>query len=407
MNSRPTIRYANSMNRRRSLITALLIFVISAALFSPQLNSVAQSSPSPQVYWGGWLDGDQYNGLGDAPWIDQTIDIFENNAGKRLSILHWGQPWHWGSQAGYRGLGDGYFQWFEAANFEKVRQRGTIPMINWNSWDLSNTSTDNPDYQLIDILNGDFDAYIAQWARDAASWGKPFFLRFNHEMNGDWFPWSEQVNGNQRGEYARAWRHVHDIFVREGATNATWVWAVNVEYASNPESSNLENYYPGDAYVDWVAIDGYNWGIRGDVWQSFSEVFGQTYNHLLQIAPSKPVMIAEFGSTEDGGSKAEWLTDALVHQIPSNFPQIKAIVYFNRNADGMDWISETSFASQNAFAKGIASSFYSSNEFSDLSISPIPPLSSLRDSSPTPPADEWLASAQKSYLPILLYRTDN
>ena len=388
-----------SEQRPRHILSPLLmILVLSAAFLNPNRLSLAQSSSSSQVYiplaqltssqqsisgsqvyWGAWIDGEQY-GLGDAPWVDQTINTFESHAGKKISILHWGQAWYWNGHSGYSGIGDGYFQKFETPFFEKIRQRGTIPMISWNSWELTNQSKNNPDWQLIDIINGSYDAYITQWAKDAKAWGKPFFLRFNHEMNGDWYPWSEQVNGNKPGEYAMAWRHVHDIFVREGANNATWVWTVNVEFVSNPESSNLENYYPGDAYVDWVAMDGYNWGpnlAKKDVWKTFSQVFSQTYNHLLQVAPSKPIMIAEFASTENGGSKADWITDALVTQIPSNFPQIKAVLYFNRNDDGMDWIIETSQSAQNAFAAGIASSFYSANDFAGLASSPISPLSSL------------------------------
>jgi beta-mannanase len=383
---------------RQFIFTLLLIFILSAAFLNPNRLSLAQSGSSsqvyiplaqltisqqsisgPQVYWGAWIDGEQY-GLGDAPWVDQTIDTFESHAGKKISILHWGQAWHWNGHSGYSGIGDGYFQKFETPYFENVRQRGTIPMISWNSWELTNQSKDNPDWQLIDIISGSYDAYITQWAKDAKAWGKPFFLRFNHEMNGDWYPWSEQENGNKPGEYVLAWRHVHDIFIREGADNATWVWTVNVEYASNPESSNLENYYPGDAYVDWVAMDGYNWGPnlqKKDVWKTFSQVFSQTYNHLLQVAPSRPIMIAEFASTENGGSKADWITDALVTQIPSNFPQIKAVLCFNRNDDGMDWIIETSPSAQNAFAEGIASSFYSANDFAGLASSPVSPLSSL------------------------------
>ena len=36
-------------------------------------------------------------------------------------------------------------------------------------------------------------------------------------MNGWWWPWSEQLNGNNPGEFVAAWRHVHDIFVQQHA----------------------------------------------------------------------------------------------------------------------------------------------------------------------------------------------
>jgi hypothetical protein len=369
-------------------VTGLALLLALAAtslqpIFLNFPNNRVQAATGAKIYFGAYLDGDHY-GLGDAPWIDQTIDTFERHAGKRLSILHWGQPWHWNSQAGYPGIGDGFYQKFETANFDKIRQRGTIPMVNWNSWELSaNGSPDQPAYQLGDILNGAHDAYIAQWARDAKAWGKPFFLRFNHEMNGNWYPWSEQTNGNQPGQYAQAWRHVHDIFEREGATNVTWVWSVNTEYAANPYSSNLEGLYPGSNYVDWVAIDAYNWGTnpaKPDEWKTFAAVVRQTYDHLLQVAPGKPVMLSEVATTEYGGSKAGWIRDALEEQIPLNFPQIRAVVWFNKNAyegsGAMDWVIESSDPTQQAFQDGIVTGFYAANEFSGLNASPIAPLES-------------------------------
>ena len=71
---------------------------------------------------------------------------------------------------------------------------------------------------------GRHDAYIRSWARDLKRFGNPVFLRFAQEMNGNWYPWAEDANGNKPGEYARMWRHVHDIFTAEGATNVKWVW---------------------------------------------------------------------------------------------------------------------------------------------------------------------------------------
>lgn len=367
-----------------------------AAVFLPlafniaSMNEIVSATTGEQIYWGGYLDGEHY-GLGDSPWETRTIDIFEQNAGKKVSIIHWGQFWHWSRQSGYSGIGDGFFQKFDANLYERVRQRGAIPMINWNSWSAdAGGSTNQPNYQLVDIVNGNYDAYIRQWARDAKIWGKPLFLRFNHEMNGNWYPWSEQTNGNQAGQYVQMWRHVHDIFRQEGASNVTWVWSVNTVY--NTASRNLAALYPGDAYVDWVAIDGYNWGTnpaKPDQWKSFSTVMSETYNMLGQIAPSKPIMLSEFGSTEYGGSKSSWVNDALTVQIPTHFPRIKAVVWFNYNAyEGtgkMDWVIESSSSATSAFNTAIRSSYYAANNFTNIS-GKVLPLSSVSQPTATAPA---------------------
>lgn len=56
---------------------------------------------------------------------------------------------------------------------------------------------------------------------------------------------------------------------------------------------------------------------------------------------------------------------------------MKALVWFNSDAKGMDWTIETSPEAQEAFASGIASSYYAANDFASLSVSPIPPLEQL------------------------------
>ena len=371
---------------RSSVETALLRWkqfaIILAAIYLPLVTSPAQPGTvdsNPQVYWGGYLDGENY-GQSDAPWGTRTIELFEDHAGKGVSILHWGQFWHWSGQSGYAGIADGHFQPFETAMYERVRQHGAIPMIDWNSWSGdAGGSADQPDYQLQRIIQGDYDTYIHRWARDARSWGKPFFLRFDHEMNGEWFPWSERANGNQTGEYVQMWRHVHDIFEKEGTSNVTWVWSANIVY--DKTSGDLAALYPGDDYVDWVAIDGYNQGTHPnstDEWKTFSEVFGETYEILGETAPDKPVMLSEFSSTEYGGSKADWISDALSEQIPDHFPRIKAVVWFNWNCDGWDWVIESSTSAQEAFASGIGSSYYAANDYADLPAGKVQPLISVK-----------------------------
>ena len=103
-----------------------------------------------------------------------------------------------------------------------------IPFFSWSSQSIP-SGLDEPDFQLADVIAGSYDSYIREFAEGARDWGHPFFLRFDWEMNGNWFPWSEGVNGNQSGEYVAAWRHVHDIFTAVGATNVTWVWCPNVD----------------------------------------------------------------------------------------------------------------------------------------------------------------------------------
>jgi beta-mannanase len=247
---------------------------------------------------------------------------------------------------------------------QAIRQHGSIPFLSWAS-DSYPVTTDEPNFQLADVVAGAYDTYIRSFAAAAKAWGHPFFLRFNWEMNGDWFPWAESANGNQPGDSVAAWRHVHDIFASVGASNATWVWCPNVGYATN-----LAARYPGDAYVDWTCLDGYN---RAQPWKSFTSLFGASYQLITtSIAPSKPMIVGETGATEAGGSKSWWIADALT-VVRTQFPKIKGFVYFDKFGT-MDWPIETSSTAQAAFASGIASPAYARNRFASIKTSPIPPL---------------------------------
>jgi beta-mannanase len=211
-----------------------------------------------------------------------------------------------------------------------------------------------PDHQLADVISGRYDEYIRDWAQDAKRYGHPFFLRFNWEMNGDWFPWAEGVNGNRPGEYVRAWQHVHDLFAEVGAANARWVWCPNVDFEG--KLADLRPLYPGDDYVDWTCLDGYNSGAdpaRGYRWRSFDQLYARTYAQIVEhIAPSKPMVVGEVASTERGGSKAQWIAEML-RVLPRRYPSIRGFVWFDKLEDGQEWPIETSQSAIEAFAAGI------------------------------------------------------
>jgi mannan endo-1,4-beta-mannosidase len=316
-----------------------------------------------QIYWGAVVSGKLY-GFHDPPWDMRGLYAFEKHAGKKVSILALGANW-----------GSGKASRFPTAQMERIREHGSIPLYSWASMGRGNVlardasvSANQPKYKLSRIINGSFDAYITKWALAAKAWGHPFFLRFDWEMNlQDWFPWIETVNGNSRGQYVKMWRHVHDIFTSVGATNVTWVWCPNAEYSRSIKP--LSSIYPGNQYVDWTCVDGYNWGLnpwQRNIWQPFADVIGPTYRNILAtVAPSKPVMIGETGSSEYGGSKAGWITDFLGVELPHHFRHVKAFIWFNEH-DKADWQIETSAAATKAFRAGIRSSYYAGAEFGSL-----------------------------------------
>jgi beta-mannanase len=325
--------------------------------------STPRSSGGP-LYWGAWV-GNQLTGT-EAPWDMGAVSKFEAMTGKSAALINFSSPFADCSKSPCS------FYDFPQEEMERIRQHGSIPFFSWGS-QATPASLNEPDFQLSDVIAGRYDSYIRSWAEAAREWGHPFFLRFNWEMNGNWFQWSEGVNGNQAGEYVAAWRHVHDIFASVGATNATWTWCPNID--PNDKLHDLASLYPGDEYVDWTSLDGYNWGAspsRPEKWRSFGELFGPTYDAITErIAPAKPMIIGEVGSTEYGGSKAEWISDML-QEIPAEFPRIRGLQWFEKSEEG-DWPIESSQASAAAFAQGIQNPIYVGNSYASVAGTIQPP----------------------------------
>jgi len=140
---------------------------------------------------------------------------------------------------------------------------------------------------------------------------------------------------------------VHDLFVQNGATNVIWAFCPNV--TSEPLESWNEplDYYPGDTYVDWMCVDGYNWGKSESwsMWQTIHQVFEDIYPVLA--SKNKPILIGEMASTELGGSKAEWIGQ-IIPTLQTDFPLIKGLIWFDIDKE-TDWRISSSPASEAAF----------------------------------------------------------
>lgn len=234
-----------------------------------------------------------------------------------------------------------YYAWeddWTTGNTKSDLNAGRIPLVNWELFGAT----------LDDISAGVHDAMLAQRVKSAKNLGKKFFLDFGAEMNGEWSPWSGAENGSSAAKYLAAYRHVHDAFVAGGATNAIWVWCPNVTDEPNESWNRALEYYPGDAYVDWTCVDGYNWGSsNGGRWQTFHDVFVNIYPKLA--SKNKPILIGEMASAEVGGDKAAWIA-GMIPTLKADFPLIKGLVWFDVNKE-TDWRISSSEASEAAFVQ--------------------------------------------------------
>lgn len=314
----------------------------------------------PSVYSGAFVFNE---GWLDTAAKQQTITNFAVSAQKDVSIIN------------------AFFSWstsgvtpnvaFPTTTVNYIRGHGSIPLVTWEPWNSSLGV--NQSFTLSNIITGFYDLYITDWATSAKNWGHPFFLRFAHEMNGNWYPWCANTNGNTADQYVQAWRHVHDLFLSVGATNVTWVWCVN--FVSGMPTP-INQLYPGDNYVDWISLDGYN--RLANPWQDFSVLAASTMTQLTNIAPGKPIMVAETGCNQTNHpteTKSQWFLDVLTNYLPTH-PRIKAWVYFNstNTSDHNEWRITVPADAVIGYQQGIALSYYDANQYGSISSAPIQPL---------------------------------
>ncbi|HYI09079.1 MAG TPA: glycosyl hydrolase [Thermoanaerobaculia bacterium] len=236
----------------------------------------------------------------------------------------------------YSAWGDKPAQQFPIRMAETIHRMGSVPMITWEPWVVdfdARVRTNLPpvaerEYaSLAAIAKGDYDFYIVPWAKAAAEYKRPIFLRFAHEMNDPYrYPWGPQ-NGNRPEDFVAAWKHVHVVFQKMGATNVLWVWSPHI---SMPW---FEFYYPGPEYVDWIGVGVLNYGTIASWsrWWSFHQILEKAYPQLLRM--QKPVMISEFGTLAQGGEMAEWYRQAFYHMTHTYSRGVRAVVFFNQPSD--------------------------------------------------------------------------
>ncbi|SFL10650.1 Glycosyl hydrolase family 26 [Paenibacillus sp. 1_12] len=236
--------------------------------------------------------------------------------------------------------------YFPIQQADNVKAMGGSLQIGWE-----------PRYGLDDVLD---DEYVRTFAKEAKASGIPVFLRYASEMNGAWVPWyGDPV------KYIEKFQLIHKI-MKEEAPNVVMVWSPNFM-----PMDNIDAYYPGDDYVDWIGYSLY--AIDGP--QSASDDksgFLQSFRPLSEAYPNKPIMISESGVSHYNLIKNEsyerWAEDQLgdlYAYLPRLYPRVKAITYFNfskeravrSNMEAVYDLGENAFADR-LYQRLIQSDFY-------------------------------------------------
>lgn len=306
-----------STTRRRSIGLAIgVAFLVVVVMLAEPRHRDLLVPPSGVLFGAYVRPPDSY--LDEAKRA--AVSELETDIGRTLAVDHHYYPWDTP---------------FPGANESFDEGTDRVPMISWHG-----TSTQA-------IRSGSQDRWISERAQAVKDLGYPVFLRWGWEMDGTRNKWWVVSPAS----YVAAWIHIRRIFDEEGATNAVWVWCPSAEAFDDRVASS---YYPGNAYVDWVCADGYNWAPvkPGTSWRSFGSIFSPFYAWARQT--DKPIMIGETGVLEgDDDAKASWLGDVAT-TLRTRMPLVKAFLYFSSitENDGLwyDWRTDTSPSSVQAFA---------------------------------------------------------
>ena len=337
---------------RSTLALTAIALAISVQLAQAQVKIIGQDVAPPvktprakyepvgdSVYHGASLpDAWSENGL------RHQIADYNAAAGKKISVVTWF------ASAYEKGRMTNWSQSY-APNLARVQRLGAVSLIKFSTqdyaWDETHKMAD-----LKAIGRGMWDEYFKQAAISVKAFGGPVFISIDHEMNGNWYPYSQAYPSAQTtaADYVAAWKRIVDIFNKNGATNVAWVWSPNV-----PDVGGVgyENYYPGDGYVDWIGVSLYS----GNDPTAMDEIY-QKYS------AKKPFFITEWATSPAKNQynpqfpgEVAWVKE-FFETLNDRYPRVKAISWFNWNQGDGDYRLQRVPAQAKAYAGDVAAPRY-------------------------------------------------
>ncbi len=240
--------------------------------------------------------------------------------------------------------------WFRDRRFPRktaawIWERGSVPFIRLMLRSSEEQNIAEPEFTLDRIIRGRFDRDLRAWARSARDFPSPLLVEFGTEVNGNWFSWNGDWNGGGRktgygdaGEadgperFRDAYRHIVDIMRAEGAKNITWVFHVDKDDVPDRPWNRLENYYPGDQWIDWIGMSVYGAADPlDDDTSSFRELMDEIYPRLAELSSEKPIVLLEFGATSGNPrvDQAAWARSALAEITSGRWPRLIGFAWWN------------------------------------------------------------------------------
>lgn len=337
-----------------------LILVVTA-LFSDMISTVetGQSSSAVKVYLPVVLNGSN-NGFSaggkllgiymEQYWTNESVSTYMSRADRVAGKKHSVSGWFIGMQNiafTSRQTDIAYNNFYR--QMEALWAKGYISFVNIAS------ATQSSNYEVGDncpipfsaaqVAKGNCDRAIGKMADLYKSWvskggGRRAFIAPLPEMNGvnaDGSVWTSY--SGDAANFKLAYRKFIDIFASKGISRdqVWWVFAPN---GWSKEGHEFEKYYPGDSLVNVIGFSSYNYGYcfvadPWEKWENYDTLYTPYINRIAKMAPKKPIIIAQTGTTAEYQRAGEVNASAKNAWLRANYdyitkqPQVLGILYFD------------------------------------------------------------------------------
>lgn len=199
-------------------------------------------------------------------------------------------------------------------------ERGRSVLVTIEPWTWTQDERNTPEILIAGIASGEYDDNMREICSALSEFESPVTIRWAQEMESTtghfiWSNWQPET-------YVAAYQQIVDV-CREQTDKFDYMW-------SPLGDEKLADYFPGKDYADVIGLSVF--GLQA--WESevlgqersFRDVFEPRYKRALQF--DLPIAVAELGFVGTDDYVQRWTNE--VRQLPDDFPELQAVVYFNQ-----------------------------------------------------------------------------